>query len=673
MRLQHSTFQLNKAACDWCIELLQYMNAVDDDLLSANALRGLRGPKTPRFIVKYGCVDEVIPALVIKDHQPKTTKLFKANCRNIAEVLALPQGADKLIEYVLLCQVNPWFMTFVDKLHLELESLTINDVLMDITQMDGSEFVDALHRLTKYGLLTHANLIAITGDDVPSALVNTLITQPVNSTQALVEPLLHECEPAKFTLDAFPQVNTDLVGGYIDNANTQGLSGISVLLHGESGTGKTELARSLAEYCGYTLYEVSVKAMAKVNKSRGSDNKTPGKERMAYLAILNGLLTHQNQAMLLIDECEHLFEQADTDYTKEHLQQFIEHNAIPCIWITNHVQCLEPSFIRRFKLAIEVPTPRPQDIEAMCKQHFTGLSLSASFKHAVARIEHVSPALIANATHVAKTLQVTHSDAEKTVREVIEDSLHATGLWTDKAHYKGELDFDMSLLNLKQPKGYLDEIGYALAHNKPARVLLCGPPGTGKTAFAHYLTEVNQRDLIRVKCSDILSKWVGESEQQVAKLFHQAHVEEKVILLDEVDSLLVSRESITAHHDLQLVNEFLTQIECFTQPLFAATNFDSRLDKAVLRRFDFKLECNYLNTEQVIQLYQQVLGIKKLKQDERHRLSQLTQLTPGDFAILARRQQFRPTQNHRSTAITLLAEENQRKQPQTTMGFIRPH
>ena len=72
MRLQHSTFQLNKAACDWCIELLQYMQTVDDDLLSANELRGLRGPKTPRCIVKYGCVDEVIPALVIKDHHERS-------------------------------------------------------------------------------------------------------------------------------------------------------------------------------------------------------------------------------------------------------------------------------------------------------------------------------------------------------------------------------------------------------------------------------------------------------------------------------------------------------------------------------------------------------------------------------------------------------------------------
>jgi transitional endoplasmic reticulum ATPase len=203
--------------------------------------------------------------------------------------------------------------------------------------------------------------------------------------------------------------------------------------------------------------------------------------------------------------------------------------------------------------------------------------------------------------------------------------------------------------------------------------LLSGPPGTGKTAFAHYLTETNQRDLIRVKCSDVLSKWVGESEQNVAELFHRAHVEEKVILLDEVDSLLVSREALTAHHELQLVNEFLTQIECFTQPLFAATNFDSRLDKAVIRRFDFKLECTYLKPEQVCALYRQVLGIKRLNLEEQQRLSTLKHLTPGDFAILARRKQFRPKQNHRLSAITMLAEENQRKQPQTPMGFIRPH
>ncbi len=226
--------------------------------------------------------------------------------------------------------------------------------------------------------------------------------------------------------------------------------------------------------------------------------------------------------------------------------------------------------------------------------------------------------------------------------------------------------------HIKQSKEYLNEIAFALKHNQPARTLISGPPGTGKTAFAHYLTEQHGRKLLRVKCSDILSKWVGESEQKVAELFQRAHDEEQVILLDEVDSLLSSREALTAHHEHQLVNEFLTQIECFTQPLFAATNFSDKLDKAVLRRFDFKLDCQYLTSTQVVELYKKLTKVRTLKEAETQKLSSLRNLTPGDFALLARRKKFQPKIQIRDFAINLLADENLRKQKHTPMGFIRP-
>ena len=121
---------------------------------------------------------------------------------------------------------------------------------------------------------------------------------------------------------------------------------------------------------------------------------------------------------------------------------------------------------------------------------------------------------------------------------------------------------------------------------------------------------------------------MGESEQKVAELFQRAHDEEQVILLDEVDSLLSSREALTAHHEHQLVNEFLTQIECFTQPLFAATNFSDKLDKAVLRRFDFKLDCQYLTSTQVVELYKKLTKVRTLKEAETQKLSSLRNLTP---------------------------------------------
>ena len=663
---------LQYLTCQWVKRLLGYAVSIDVDFINPEVLTYLRGQPTSISASKL-TKKALVALLSIDDRHPKTTKVFSDNCTFIRKLLNLPRGADKLIQFALLCQANPWFQSVVNMLDIQDSYTGLNSILLDMTGLKVSDFNAISESLIQFGLLKDKDFGVIDGSELPQPMLLNLLTNKLHSREQLIEPLLQPSEKAQFALDDFPQVNTALLGDYLSSAMRKAQVGTSVLLHGISGSGKTELARSLAKHCDCKLYEVRSTGMVKQNPDEALDSRYPCKDRLRHLSLLNTLLSAPSNAVLLIDECEHLFELADNHYSKEYLQQFIEHNAIPCIWITNHVQCLEPSFIRRFKLVTEVPSPRPKDIQHVCKRHFKGLGLSERFKRNITRIDNVSPALIANASHVAKTLNVARIDAENTIHDVIESTLHASGLWDSKAQYQGELDFDASLLNLKQPASYLDEVSFALKHNKPARVLLSGPPGTGKTAFAHFLTETNQRDLIRVKCSDVLSKWVGESEQNVAELFHRAHVEEKVILLDEVDSLLVSREALTAHHELQLVNEFLTQIECFTQPLFAATNFDSRLDKAVLRRFDFKLECTYLKPEQVCALYRQVLGIKRLSLAEQQRLFTLKHLTPGDFAILARRKQFRPKQNHRLSAITLLAEENQRKQPQTPMGFIRPH
>ncbi|MGL6014127.1 MAG: AAA family ATPase, partial [Shewanella oncorhynchi] len=82
------------------------------------------------------------------------------------------------------------------------------------------------------------------------------------------------------------------------------------------------------------------------------------------------------------------------------------------------------------------------------------------------------------------------------------------------------------------------------------------------------------------------------------------------------------------------------------------------------------LTCDYLTESQRLTLYRQVLGINKLTAIEVDQLHALQQLTPGDFAIVARRMLFQPNQNHRATAIALLTQENNRKQATRRIGFI---
>ena len=667
--------ELHYLACEWGKRLLRYLPSVDTDVLSKSLASNLRGSSVssvPFFTDRNESVNYKA-CLTISDRQPKITKTFLDNCSFIRSLMDLPKQTDSLVQFALLSQINQWLRALASSVHLQASHLSLNEIIKDITGVNDEQFIHATARLNQYGFLPDVDFSSYDFGEIPKALIRKLLTEKITSREMLVEPLLHPSPNAVFGLKDFPHVNTELLTRYL-NAATQARSvGTSVLLYGDSGTGKTELSRALAKSCGRTLYEIRSTALASNYADDEFNSRFPNKDRLRYLSLLNSLLTNKSNAMLLVDECEGLFENADSQYSKEHLQRFIEQNDIPCIWITNYVQSLEVSFIRRFKLAIDVPSLKPEEIESVTRSYFRGLGLSLVVRKQISQVENITPAIVANATHIAHTIKAKNVDAEAVVNDVVEYSLRATEQWQDKLNYKGEIPFDVSYLNIKQPQVYLDDITYALKHNLPSRTLISGPPGTGKTAYAHYLAELNNRKLLRVKCSDVLSKWVGESERKIAELFQRAHTEEQVILLDEVDSLLSAREGLNAQHELQFVNEFLTQIECFTQPLFAATNFATKLDKAVLRRFDFKLDCQYLTSVQVLELYKQVTRVKRLSESESETLLQLKYLTPGDFAILARRTKFRPNASIRDFAINLLADENQRKQAKPQPGFIRPH
>lgn len=126
-------------------------------------------------------------------------------------------------------------------------------------------------------------------------------------------------------------------------------------------------------------------------------------------------------------------------------------------------------------------------------------------------------------------------------------------------------------------------------------VLLYGPPGTGKTMIARAIACEVGAKFYAVKGSDIVSKWVGESERNINSLFETARGDElAIIFLDEMDSLLAKRGTDT--HNDKRVNEFLQQIDGFSgrSPnllLLGATNRPWDIDEAALRpgRFSQKI------------------------------------------------------------------------------------
>jgi len=122
------------------------------------------------------------------------------------------------------------------------------------------------------------------------------------------------------------------------------------------------------------------------------------------------------------------------------------------------------------------------------------------------------------------------------------------------------------------------------------RMILVGPPGTGKTMFAKAIAHEISADFFLVKGSNILDKWVGESQKNVKRLFDAVRKSpQAVVFLDEIDGILSKRGSASTVRD-GVVSEFLQEMEGLTSPnnailFIGATNLPSALDPAVISRF----------------------------------------------------------------------------------------
>ncbi|XP_022132785.1 probable 26S proteasome regulatory subunit 10B isoform X2 [Momordica charantia] len=169
--------------------------------------------------------------------------------------------------------------------------------------------------------------------------------------------------------------------------------------------------------------------------------------------------------------------------------------------------------------------------------------------------------------------------------------------WDNIAGYdqqKGEIE-DTILMTLHNPELF-DDIARGTRHkfesNRPRAVLFEGPPGTGKTSCARVIANQADVPLVYVPLEVIMSKYYGESERLLGKVFSLANElsDGAIIFLDEVDSFAITRDSEMHEATRRVLSVLLRQIDGFEQDrkvvVIAATNRKQDLDPALISRFD---------------------------------------------------------------------------------------
>ena len=455
--------------------------------------------------------------------------------------------------------------------------------------------------------------------------------------------------------------------------------GTNILIYGPPGTGKSELAKVIANSIGADAFEVTVGG--KPGERYSNVNRLS-----AYMLSQTILAKAQNK-LIIFDECEDIATKRDDDddhFNKSHrsgtkgmkgaMNQLLTTTDVPAIFITNDLGCFQDrAYLRRMDLCLRLDVP-PTGVRTQMLRTFTSaMNVSEEWCKQTASNDAISPAMMAKAVNVAAAIQTSKFDSnnESVLTDLLESSLTAQSFPVKSIRSNAlNLPYSLDYVNTDIE---LQEITESLKTHSEARLLLYGVSGTGKSAYAKHLAQTIGKPALIKQASDIFSKYVGDTEKSIARVFKEAEEEGAVLILDEADSYLRDRTQGLKSYEMTMINEMLTQIEMYNGIFIATTNLSDEMDQASMRRFDAKIRFNYLTPEQALKMLLEtckLLNIDDFVQGESIQKS-LTQLSPGDFAVVIRQAKFKKIYSYQQV-LKILEQEKTMKRLVTggSMGFL---
>jgi SpoVK/Ycf46/Vps4 family AAA+-type ATPase len=401
--------------------------------------------------------------------------------------------------------------------------------------------------------------------------------------------------------------------------------GIHILFYGPPGTGKTECAQSLAEELGVALHVVG---------EQSEDGTEPTRSERLSNLLLAQRVGAATPAMYLFDEAEDLFRPSSRNRDpdpKIFVHRLLETARVPMIWAANDLTAFSPAVLRRMSMCIEVRLPN-QTRRAELWQELAqaeSVALDAQTAGRLARLIPSAPSVARTALRAARLGDGTAETA----------ALVAGGMARAIGHGRAatpepelETVYDPALSHADADLADLTRRLTRAGAPRAISLLLSGPPGTGKTAYAWHLAGQLGLEVLQKRGSDIFGSFVGETEANIAAAFAQARSTGAFLLFDEADSLLFDRSNAVRGWEVSQVNEMLTWMEQHPLPFACTTNLAERLDKASLRRFLIRLNFEFLRPDQSALLFRRHFGVAPPAA-----LALLDRLTPADFSRIARR------------------------------------
>ena len=228
-----------------------------------------------------------------------------------------------------------------------------------------------------------------------------------------------------------------------------------------------------------------------------------------------------------------------------------------------------------------------------------------------------------------KSLERLFEEAAKV--EISEDTMKSSAV---RSGY-----YDLSILNTSMPLSVVEKMAEkAKERRTPLRILAYGAgSGTGKTAFAYHLAEILGLKLMVRRPSDIILKYIGESEAAVSSAFREAEITHSILLFDEAESYLAKKIDGTSSGSRSyndLTNCFLVEMERFSGIMICTTNHNELLESSFIRRFHRAIEFKYPKATGIRKLFSSYFHDIHFREKDIDMICETEAIGPGDFSNL---------------------------------------
>ena len=332
--------------------------------------------------------------------------LLQANVQRLAALVGLSTVDARILAFVVCLHNEPMLDDTADM----LDSLTTTQVIKAVAMLLELPEAQVRQALGSQGLLARSGLVVIDRSGsgrlksklelLSHTFADRMLTtdaDPIHLLRGKIQP----AAPGHLALADYGHIQPTLniVRPWLLHARDTRRRGVNVYLHGAPGTGKTELARALAQDMGCELFEVA-------SEDEDGDPISAVNRLRAFRAAQSFLA--QRKALLLFDEVEDVFsdhplERSTAQSHKAWLNRMLEDNPVPTLWLSNTVAGMDAAFIRRFDMVFELPVP-PRSQRARIVQAHCGDLLDAPRLARIAEAEHLAPAVVARASAVAHAI-----------------------------------------------------------------------------------------------------------------------------------------------------------------------------------------------------------------------------------------------------------------------------